>query len=330
MNKNQKNIIIIESIVLVIAIIIYAIAPSSERKVDLQPLKDSLVEIRVKLDALKNTYTGKKFFELKIEELEKGLKSLEAGLEEKIDNVKALELSADIKELETEIVKASTLFEDCKSSETKFNEIKDKRFEFEKENKKELKEFEEVAKKFKIITNELLKIEKLLSNMETEEVLEYVKKELVTVQNEWSALESLLVSLKKFEKERVTRPPTTTRPPSSTRPPKDEVVETPKDDEEEKPPEPTGPTTRADIVKRVAPEYPQSIKDMGVGGKVYIKVIINPDGSVKSAAIHSSKTKNATLDNNALRAAKKCTYKPALKNGVPIEGTVMLPFEFKP
>ena len=91
--------------------------------------------------------------------------------------------------------------------------------------------------------------------------------------------------------------------------------------------EKTGKTCNVKVVNRALPEYPDTMKEMGVEGLVKIKVTIAKDGSVKATSIIKS-CGNDTLDYNAERAAKQSTYTSAYQDGKPIEEAIVIQYEF--
>ena len=71
------------------------------------------------------------------------------------------------------------------------------------------------------------------------------------------------------------------------------------------------------MVHEVAPEYPRSIRNMGLGGKVIVQALVDIDGKVREVRVARSSGMTG-LDDAAVAAAYKCTYTPALQNGHPI------------
>lgn len=84
----------------------------------------------------------------------------------------------------------------------------------------------------------------------------------------------------------------------------------------------------AEMIYKAAPEYPEAIKKAGKAGVVWVKCLVNTDGMVKEAmAAKSSGIEE--LDKAALEMAKKCKFKPAMKDGKAVESWVNFPVEFK-
>jgi len=73
---------------------------------------------------------------------------------------------------------------------------------------------------------------------------------------------------------------------------------------------------------RVNPHYPELARNMGVGGKVKIEVVIAPDGHVKSA---QAVGRHALLVQACLDVIKEWKYEPTAS-----ESTQIVEFEFAP
>ena len=76
------------------------------------------------------------------------------------------------------------------------------------------------------------------------------------------------------------------------------------------------------------PVYPEKAKKAGIEGMVWVQSLIDKDGSaIKSKVAKSSGSE--LLDKSALKAAKKCKFKPALQKGNPVATWVTYKVEFK-
>jgi TonB family protein len=71
------------------------------------------------------------------------------------------------------------------------------------------------------------------------------------------------------------------------------------------PPEPVFAPCR--MLRKVRPDYPDSVKGAGIQGTTIVIVAIGPDGQVVSARVGES-SGNSTLDNAAVAAARASTY----------------------
>ncbi|MEO0226022.1 MAG: TonB family protein [candidate division WOR-3 bacterium] len=87
--------------------------------------------------------------------------------------------------------------------------------------------------------------------------------------------------------------------------------------------------TQAQIIKRVNAIYPEAAREFGAEGVVKVRVIVGADGKVKNATVVKS-FGNALCEEAALRAAQQWEFKPATKDGVPVESPLTLEFTFKP
>ena len=79
--------------------------------------------------------------------------------------------------------------------------------------------------------------------------------------------------------------------------------------------------------KTPPPEYPYALKREGVSGVVAVKVLIDVNGSVAECAV--SKSTNPGFEAAALDAVKKWKFKPAKKDGAPVEARLIIPIQFQ-
>lgn len=98
-------------------------------------------------------------------------------------------------------------------------------------------------------------------------------------------------------------------------------------------PPPLDAFVRADLVpvplKEAAPVYPGQEQADGVGGIVWMKVLVAKTGSVLGAVVHKS-SGSEPLDRAALEAAVKNVYKPAVQNGQPVAMWISYKVTFEP
>ncbi len=84
-----------------------------------------------------------------------------------------------------------------------------------------------------------------------------------------------------------------------------------------------------ELIKFVTPVYPDIAKKAGIGGKVFVQMLIDVDGHVIRADVARS-SGNVSLDDAAVEAAKQCIFTPAIApGGKPTRVWVMQPFTFK-
>lgn len=97
--------------------------------------------------------------------------------------------------------------------------------------------------------------------------------------------------------------------------------------EEAAPPQETGETTGVVAVSIYKPKYPKELEGTHIGGRTILKVIVEVDGSVSNASVEVS-CGNSTLDNLAVSSVYKWRFTAAKENGVPVQATARIPFDF--
>jgi len=80
------------------------------------------------------------------------------------------------------------------------------------------------------------------------------------------------------------------------------------------------------LLNQAFPHYPEMARKTGVEGTVVVKVLIDKKGNVEKAEIFKS---IPILDEAALKAAKKCTFKPAKQRDKIVKVWMMIPYKFK-
>jgi protein TonB len=76
------------------------------------------------------------------------------------------------------------------------------------------------------------------------------------------------------------------------------------------------------------PEYPDLARQAHAEGVVHVQVTIDETGRVIDAVVVRSDTIKS-LEEAAIRAARKCLFKPAKQRDVPVKARIVLPFRFK-
>lgn len=97
--------------------------------------------------------------------------------------------------------------------------------------------------------------------------------------------------------------------------------------EEAAPPQETGETTGVVAVSIYKPKYPKELEGTHIGGRTILKVIVEVDGSVSNASVEVS-CGNSILDNLAVSSVYKWRFTAAKENGVPVQATARIPFDF--
>ncbi len=111
--------------------------------------------------------------------------------------------------------------------------------------------------------------------------------------------------------------PTTPPPPASI----------PATEPEPEPAEPSIPPTEPDVLKAVMPAYPDVARKAGITGRVFVRVLVGADGSIKNAEV--VRGIGGGCDEAALEAAKKMTFKAGTVNGQPVDKPITIPFTFR-
>ncbi len=83
-----------------------------------------------------------------------------------------------------------------------------------------------------------------------------------------------------------------------------------------------------EMIHYETPTYPRLALQAGLEGAVFIRALVVTNGSVHSAVVHES-SGTQSLDEAALKAARKCRFKPALQNGRPVATWAMYKVNFE-
>jgi TonB family protein len=73
--------------------------------------------------------------------------------------------------------------------------------------------------------------------------------------------------------------------------------------------------------------YPEMAKKMGIEGNVFLRMIVEKDGSVSSVEI--LKSDNMILNESAVSAAKNLLFSPAMTRDMPVRCVITLPIIFR-
>ena len=84
----------------------------------------------------------------------------------------------------------------------------------------------------------------------------------------------------------------------------------------------------AEMIYEHVPEYPRLAKTAGMEAVVWVKALVDKNGSVRDAMILKSSGSKAGFDEAAVKAAFKCRFKPAIQNGRPVAVWVSYQVEF--
>lgn len=81
------------------------------------------------------------------------------------------------------------------------------------------------------------------------------------------------------------------------------------------------------IIKSVAPVYPEEARKAGLEGTVWIKIWVGKAG--KPVKVVIQKSASDIFDEAAIAAAKQFVFTPAILKGVPTDVWVSIPFYFR-
>ena len=93
----------------------------------------------------------------------------------------------------------------------------------------------------------------------------------------------------------------------------------------------TGPVTGMSLeyASAPAPSYPRGALREGITGTVLLEVLVDVDGSPLKVTIHRS-SGNRGLDRAAqLQVLKHWRFRPASRNGMPVQAIGIVPIDFK-
>ena len=92
----------------------------------------------------------------------------------------------------------------------------------------------------------------------------------------------------------------------------------------------SGPSSNVKIAGSancLSPEYPQEALDRGETGVVRVRWVVGADGRINSVDVVGS-SGSSRLDKAAKRKAATCKFKPAVKNGVPVQDSFAASYRF--
>lgn len=87
------------------------------------------------------------------------------------------------------------------------------------------------------------------------------------------------------------------------------------------------PDTPAQILSKPTPSYTKEARRLGVQGQVILKVLLSSEARISRIRVHRGLA--AGLTENAIHAACKIRFKPALKNGVAVSRWVTVEYVFR-
>lgn len=87
-----------------------------------------------------------------------------------------------------------------------------------------------------------------------------------------------------------------------------------------------GDVTAPTVVYRVEPQYSEEARRARYQGTVVLEAVVRKDGKVD--VLHLVRSLGFGLDQNAIQALKEWRFRPALKNGVPVDVTINVEVNF--
>lgn len=80
------------------------------------------------------------------------------------------------------------------------------------------------------------------------------------------------------------------------------------------------------MIEASKPEYPALAKNAGITGKVFVKVLVDKDGTPKKAVV--IKSESELFNESAVAAAMKSKFTPAVNKGEALAVWIVLPYKF--
>lgn len=93
------------------------------------------------------------------------------------------------------------------------------------------------------------------------------------------------------------------------------------------PQETSATTTKAKFISGRDPEYTDSARQARIEGTVILTLSINEKGKVTAVKVQNGLDKG--LDQNAVKAAKKWKFEPAMVDGKPVESEINVSVDFR-
>ena len=96
---------------------------------------------------------------------------------------------------------------------------------------------------------------------------------------------------------------------------------------------PPAPGMAAVGIQGKVPAYPKAAADVGQGGLVMLRAFVDVDGSVREVSVDgaaSTVAADSDFARNSVAAAAQWKFQPAVKDGKPVPGWVMVPVRFEP
>ena len=86
------------------------------------------------------------------------------------------------------------------------------------------------------------------------------------------------------------------------------------------------PLAAARLLSRIAPEYPDSARNKGIGGTVVLRAVFGAGGILRNILVVGSSDNDLTAA--SIRAARRIKFIPAQKDGKPVCQFVQIEYNF--
>jgi TonB family protein len=84
-----------------------------------------------------------------------------------------------------------------------------------------------------------------------------------------------------------------------------------------------------EVIKQPSPVYPAEDQKAKVEGTIYLKLLIDKDGNAKKVDVIKREEGSENMEKSSIEAAFKTKFKPALRDGKPVECAVVIPYKFR-
>ena len=81
------------------------------------------------------------------------------------------------------------------------------------------------------------------------------------------------------------------------------------------------------VIRSVVPEYPRLAAELGVEGRVWVKIWVDENGRTRKVVVLKSDAE--VFEEPAVKAAMQFLFTPAIMNGKPVSVWVSIPFNFR-
>lgn len=347
LQSKQKNIIVIEIILLIVGIILLigvgGKKPEPVSSISQTEIKESLTETEKNLSNIKSEYDNK-LSHILISDKEKELNSIKSGLSPDLEEVQLMEMKGNLDNINLEITKYTPRLKKAEKYEKMYLEQKARLTKFEEENSKSINNskktraaIEKIKSKFEEIQSLIDKISNIddysyydeisTKNYEVKSLIDSLDQDL---KNEIAAIKQAAAEKKKREEQ--------ARLEAES---KDDVeYDTPSSFDYIPQPQPQPQPKEKKVVKTRQAELVRSPTSSELryptkfyGGKIcMIEVVIDKLGNVSSTKVSQS-SGNTELDDYCRDLAKKYyKFKPAVKvyddgSEEKVESTSILPFK---